>query len=567
MQSKRELGVAKVLFGAVFAFAMGAGQARAEGAYQAIRLSLPPDASPAVQNIGRVLARQMQERCGAQVVTSDPSLAVELRLDPSVGGEGFRIEDRASGGVRIVGGDERGLLYGVGKFLRTSRYRTNGFEPSAWRGTRAPQGSFRAIYAATHFMNFYEAAPADEVSRYMQELGLWGANALVLCFPSFQFQNLDDPAAQRSLAHIRSILRAGKEIGLRPGLIISPNQGCKDAPSTVLCKPFPDDLRRRGTLGVNCCPGTPEGQAYLLSLYGRLFDSLADLDLDYLVCWPYDEGGCGCSACWPWGAKGFPSACRAVAERARQAHPHLKVILSTWMYDTPPAGEWRGLADRLKAEPPWVHAIMADAHEDFPRFPLENGAPGGVPLVSFPEISMWNGREPWGSFGANPLPARFERLWRQTEGKLDGGMPYSEGIYEDMNKVLCLQFFWDKKTTAEETLREYIAYEYAPEAVDDVLKAIRLFEETWPGKQVGPKSVAARELLQRVEQQLSPHAKAAWRWRILWLRAVIDSELYRTQGKFRGPVLDQAWKELSRTYHADQAGPFVHPLAVESMDP
>ena len=538
------------------------------GTVETVRIALPPQASATSLRISDVLAREISERSGAKVVKDgDAALTLELALETGVGAEGFTLADGAHGVVRIVGGDERGLLYGVGKFLRTSRYQTNGFEPSAWRGTRAPQGSFRAIYAATHFMNFYEAAPAVEVSRYMQELGLWGANALVLCFPSFQFQNLDDPAAQRSLAHIRSILRAGKEIGLRPGLIISPNQGCKDAPQSVLCKPFPDDLHRRGTLGVNCCPGTPEGRAYLLSLYGRLFDSLADLDLDYLVCWPYDEGGCGCSACWPWGAKGFPDVCRAVAERARQAHPHLKVILSTWMYDTPPAGEWRGLADRLKAEPPWVHAIMADSHEDFPRFPLESGAPGGVPLVSFPEISMWNGREPWGSFGANPLPARFERLWRQTEGKLDGGMPYSEGIYEDMNKALCMQFFWDKKTTAEETLREYIAYEYAPEAADDVMKAIRLLEETWPGKQVGPKSVEARELLRRVEQQLSPHAKAAWRWRILWLRAVIDSELYRTQGKFRGPVLDQAWKELSRTYHAEQAGPFVHPLSVESVDP
>ena len=44
-------------------------------------------------------------------------------------------------------------------------------------------------------------------------------------------------------------------------------------------------------------------------------------------------------------------------------------------------------------------------------------------MVNFPEVSMW-GRSPWGGWGANPLPTRFEVLWKQTEGKVFGGMPY-----------------------------------------------------------------------------------------------------------------------------------------------
>lgn len=51
---------------------------------------------------------------------------------------------------------------------------------------------------------------------------------------------------------------------------------------------------------------------------------------------------------------------------------------------------------------------------------------GGLPLLNFPEISMW-GRGPWGGWGANPLPSRFEGLWQQTKGFVLGGMPYSEG--------------------------------------------------------------------------------------------------------------------------------------------
>jgi len=47
---------------------------------------------------------------------------------------------------------------------------------------------------------------------------------------------------------------------------------------------------------------------------------------------------------------------------------------------------------------------MVDDHDDFPRWPLDHGGGkvGGLPLLNFPEISMW-GRSPWGGYGFNPL--------------------------------------------------------------------------------------------------------------------------------------------------------------------
>ena len=128
------------------------------------------------------------------------------------------------------------------------------------------------------------------------------------------------------------------------------------------------------------------------------------------------------------------------------------MILSTWTFDTPPTGEWEGLAQALAEDRGWVDYLQADAHEDFPRFPLDRGVPGELPVLSFPEISMW-GQSPWGGYGANPLPGRLQRLWNQTEAKLSGGTPYSEGIYEDINKAICSQFYWDPERGAIETVR------------------------------------------------------------------------------------------------------------------
>jgi hypothetical protein len=520
-------------------------------AAQSIRLLLPRRRSGTVDRIAGILRRQIQQRCHAEVTTGGKGAqTIELAIAAGVGDNGFAILDGDRGRLRIIGNDERGLLHGVGKFLRTSRCDERGFTPGAWRGTSAPQAPFRAIYAATHYANFYQAAPIDEVQRYVEDLALWGANALIVCFPTWQFAGFDDPSARASVDRLRSLMKAAKAIGLKAGLTQCANQGFASAPKEIRATEYPDDMGRRGYFGVNCCPSHPEGREYLVTLYSHLFDEFRDIGLDYLVLWPYDEGGCGCAQCWPWGASGFPRMSRELIVLARSHYPGLKSILSTWVYDTPPAGEWEGLARLLAQDSSWVDYVMADSHTDFPRYPLEQGVPGGLPLLNFPEISMW-GRSPWGGYGANPLPTRLQTLWDQTGGKLSGGMPYSEGIYEDMNKVICLQFYWQADRAAEDTLNEYVRFEYSPDAAPQLLRAIRLLEATWVER--GPDSIKARELIEEAERTLTPQARSAWRWRLLYLRAVIDSELFQRQGNLEGPVLKQAFDELVQIYHAENS--------------
>ena len=401
----------------------GAGQ-RALGSAKAvnsIHLILPPKPGTVMENIARVFSRQVSQRCDARVTgAGNAPLRVILAIEPGLGSEGFRITDDAKDGIRIIGNDVRGLLYGVGKFLHSSRYDQGGFTPGIWRGTSVPQGSYRALGANTHFMNFYEAAPLEEVQCYVEDVALWGANTVTVGFPTWTFEGFENPAARRSLEHSRRILQAAKAVGLQVGLGTCPNQGFDGAPQEIRATSFPDGLGRRGFFGVNCCPGKPAGHEYLLKLYSRLFDEFKDIGLDYVGCWPYDEGGCGCTNCWPWGARGFPRLSRDVVQAARARFPGIKSVLSTWCYDTPPAGEWAGLAQFLDSDKGWLDYIMADSHTDFPRYPLEHGVPGSLPLLNFPEISMY-GRTPWGGYGANPLPARLASLWKQTQGKLAGG--------------------------------------------------------------------------------------------------------------------------------------------------
>ena len=101
-----------------------------------------------------------------------------------------------------------------------------------------------------------------------------------------------------------------------------------------------------------------------------------------------------------------------------------------------PADELTGLDQWLKNSSKSNHSysrVMAAVSGSW-GWLEKNGAVGGLPTLDFPELSMF-GRCPWGGFGANPIPASLQTDW-DAHGKLiTGGMPYTEGLYLDMNQV------------------------------------------------------------------------------------------------------------------------------------
>jgi len=141
----------------------------------------PP--SPLVSKAAELLCEQINARCRAAICTEgDGKLRIVLTLKPGIGREGFRIEEGPDSAIRIVGNDARGLIYGVGKFLRGSRFGEGAFGPSTWKGASVPEKPVRGIYFGA-FANYYCTAPPDEIRRYVEELALWAATALPWCCP------------------------------------------------------------------------------------------------------------------------------------------------------------------------------------------------------------------------------------------------------------------------------------------------------------------------------------------------------------------------------------------------
>jgi hypothetical protein len=560
--------------------------------------------SPALEHEGEILASRIQERSGIKATFSGKAgCSVELDVQQGIGPEGFRIEDVSPAKVRIVGNDGRGLLYGIGKLLRSNTYRQGSFTLGKWTGTSVPEKPLRGVYPATHFFNYYHVAPVEQLQRYMEDLALWGFNLVVFDFDMHHYSGIQDPAAQATLKRMNVIGRTARNVGLQIGLGMAVNDAYKNSPVALRADwtAGHDGYTRelRAHFHMELCPNKPGAKELLLKWQGETFQAFKDLGVDYVIPWPYDNGGCTCSKCKPWGVNGYLTLAEPIAAMARHDFPGCKIILSTWLFDRFTSGEYERLEQKFSKERPnWVNYVLVDdidyadynytkghpgAEKHFGgvgRYsgnPPAHRAPGGFPLVGFPEVSMW-GAFPWGGFGANPLPVHHQEIWNAGKDSLAGGFLYSEGIFEDLNKVLYAQFYWQKDTPAASIMDEYIAYEFSPEVVAPVRRAIEILETNFPRRSENldkgePRFVLehtsgadeALNLIQQADKQLSPRARASWRWRILYLRALIDDELVKNDFRV-SPRCEQALQELTKIFYAQRAILAVSPVTKEAIE-
>ena len=519
------------------------GYATADNTPFNVRLEAPD--TPLTARVFDILSDRIQQRCAISPVKTDDNAQLILALDSALAHDAFRI-DQAGAALRISGGSPQGLLYGTGKFLRTSQYGPT-FQPSTWRGTSAPHSSLRGMYFASHFHNWYCQASQEEIARYMEDLALWGVNAIKAIFPMINLQDWNDPQAEPAMAMLRQYAKTAHDLGIQFVTGLN-NAMFIGTPQSIRATPRPDP-GCRGNSGNLICPSNSEGHAYLMENSRILFEKLADIGLDAIDFWPYDEGGCACEQCRPWGSNGYLKLSRDMAQLARRYFPKIRTILSTWLFDMPPEGEWQGLADALEHGNDWLDYILADSPDDFPRYPLEHPIPGKLPLLNFPEISMW-GNSIWGGYGANVLPTRCQRLWDQVKQTVQGGFPYSEGIYEDINKAIVVQFYWDRDQTAQATLREYAAYEFGAGVEDDTLALIDLLETNASKRPVNrDDALRAYQYAGTIHQRIPDWAKKNWRWEILHLRAILDRERFAGDGE-KTQVSQDAFLRLIEIYHS-----------------
>lgn len=477
---------------------------------------------------------------------------LEIRLergDQFVGDEAAIV--CGGGRATVRGSRRRALVQGVGVLLRQMTWQDGSFSLPDGEWAFRPQVPLRQAYFARQCHNVYHMWNDRQLARYCEDLMLWGFNSVhvnALSALNFKSTYEEDPEARQCLDVFARLSARLKELDmmLQDGVMV--NLGFIDTPDELKAAPNKAIERKLPDFGARICPNAPGAMDYILRCQRALFASLKRRGVDSLDCvrfWPYDEGGCGCDKCHPWGANGYLKIVDALVPEIRREFPSAKTMVSTWYFTQL---DWTGFYKWFEKTPNRPDYVLADDYGPyrFPTYPVEHALPADVKLVTFPEISM-NGRSPWGGYGAVCYPEYLRDRYRQTKGRARGFCCYSEGIYEDLNKVLTCGIYASPSNSIEETCDEYARYELGLKDGRRLAELVRAFEKNLQIKKLSP--VVATNALQAAEAmevEMLPRFRTAWRWRELYLRAVIDFEASRPGGSLHTVASDAAFAELVR---------------------
>ena len=516
--------------------------------------------------------RIFEARLKKRNVSVDPDCVIKVVRNPRCNPEEFRLSGSFNAkNLQLDCGSGAAFMYAAGKLLRTGKYAGGIFTPGSWRGTWKPAKNFRCVYIASHFYNVYEVSPVEMLEEYLEDLALQGYNYLKLALGS-SAKISGTPEHTAAVARRKRLFDYASELGMDILMGVG-NFGFSDSPAEIRATDTGHSFH-----GTEICTSNPAGLDYLEKKYRADFEGLKDAKIKAVQFWSYDQGGCGCKNCFPYGANGMFKLADRLVPLIKEFWPEAKIMWVTWEFDKyENIGEWETFYKKINnGEADFIDSFMADSHGSFPKHPLNNPLPGKVELITFPEISMW-GRAPWGGFGATPLLKRFSRLYGEVSHLSSGGILYSEGIFEDINKSLYANMFASGNNEIVSTIEEYANYELGlPEtSLDDFKRLLELLEENHPGvvwverlnehiqdlfEPLGDKPVWKKKgkvwgdtdtplaLAKKLDALLPAWAKNSWRWRLIYLRAVIDFELSHNGGN-TNDATEKAMLELVKIYN------------------
>jgi len=513
-----------------------------------------------------ILKKRIEDRCGAVCAENgDGDFALRFRLDASLPAEGFRL-DTVEDGIAVSGADFRALLYGAGQFLHKSYYTAAGILPTPWRGQSVPQCGKRMVFFAQHFYNWYQCCSAQEIREHIEDLALWGINGIVSVFSCLNLTGWDDPNLKPLAELFLSTMKAARELNLMVGIEYS-NVDFMN-PRTELLADKKYLLSQTGNL---ICPSTEEGFAYYQWMLSKILDYTDEFGgLDFITIWAYDEGGCCCDKCWPWAGRGFYNMAHRISGYIKNRYPNIEIWLATWYVGQGEhqKDEWPMLYRRLQEDAAkgdnWADYLLVETRDYMPNaaYPRIHGQPTEhTRLLTFPEISM-TGVNPWGGLGAVCTPNQILKGEMPFTDCCNGGYMYSEGIYDDFNKVIVAGLYWDRSRSMDEIFADYCGYELGGMDPEKVRRMVDLMEQSqfmtnrW---NLTPCPLEyceeAWSIAQELNEKAPAHIKTCWRWRILYIRVYLDYVRYHNCAAAGWPLPDdptgRRWKWFWRKFMAD----------------
>ncbi|NOU94233.1 hypothetical protein GC093_13540 [Paenibacillus sp. LMG 31456] len=407
--------------------------------------------------------------------------------------------------VLIVGADSRGMLYGIGRFLRKSSLMKQSIKvPANLSISSTPKQSCRGHQLGYRpKTNAYDAWSVGQFEQYIRELAIFGANSIEIMPPRTD----DDATGPLMQEDPLDMMIRLSEIIDSYGLdtwVWYPNMANNYADPATICEELlerEEIFSKVPHIHAVFMPGSDPGE----------------LEPDLLFVWA-----------------------EQVAELLQKYHPKAKLWISPQVMSHEPAKWLEGFLANVDKEPEWLGGLVFGPHVDITLPDLRRRIPEKYPIRRYEDITHnfhcqypvvnWDlafaltlGRE-----SINPRPLAEKHIHNLLESYAIGNISYSEGINDDVNKFIWSDQDWDSKTEAIETLRDFARLFIGDAFSEGVAQGLLALERNWEGP------VAVNEGIDRtlyqwrmMEQAAPPEVLNNYRFQMGLLRAYYDAYIKR----------------------------------------
>jgi hypothetical protein len=511
----------------------------------AAQLYSPPGLSPREERALLVLAQEVEKRTELRLPIAHPVFSAPVpvvvagtnatlnRLRGHLPGgvpvareaEGYVlrvVQGQGAPVVYVAGTDERGVLYGVGKLLRSLRMTKLRVEAPAHLDIESsPKYRLRGHQLGYRpKTNSYDGWTVALWDQYIRELALFGCN-LVELIPPRSDDDEDSP----------HFTLPKKE------MMIEMSRICDDygVDVWVWYPAMEHDYSDTRTVDRE------------LAAWAEIFKALPRIDA-VLV---------------PGGDPGHtePKVMMALLEKQtqnlRQYHPKGQMWMSPQSFTQAWLDEFLEI---MKSEPAWLTGVVfgPQTRVDLPT--LRKLIPERYPIRLYPDIthtlecqfpvpdwdvafSLTEGREP-----ICPRPEGFANIARRYLPYSAGFGSYSEGCNDDVNKFVWNAMAWDPEAKVIDVLREYsrffVSYRYA----EDFAQGLLGLEKAWQGPLLSNENVEATlARFQTIERAATPAELLSWRFQQGLYRAYYDAYV-RRRLIYETDLYGQALDKLEKIY-------------------
>jgi hypothetical protein len=429
----------------------------------------------------------------------------ELKNVAAPGDEGFclMVKSEPHKAALIVGKDERGVLYGIGRLLRKMELRAGSIRvPDGLRIVTAPKYMLRGHQLGYRpKTNAYDAWSPAQYDQYIRELALFGTNSIELIPPvsddEYMSRHMKDPM-QMMIRHSEIIDSYGLDVW-----IWYPNVGKDYVTEAGIKKELAEReevFKKLKRIDHILVPGGDPGH----------------LDPDVF----------------------FPLMDR-VAPVLQKYHPKAKIWVSPQAMQ--PTREWlASFYEYVNKKPKWLGGVVFAPWIKTPLPEMRRIVDKDIPLRRYPDITHnvacqypvkdWDlalaltlHRECF-----NPRPVAMKTIHNALDEYACGSLTYSEGINDDINKFVWGDQDWDPGTSVIETLRDYSRFFISPDFSDDLAQGFMAQERNWEGPlavndQVDATLAQWKDLEKKVGQKVLDN----YRFEMGLIRAYYDAYIKR----------------------------------------